>query len=101
MEYKNYKKALQKKINYEIKILEGLKEKKKIKDKENDLLMNKVNELQRIIKENFIQLNNDEEISKKKYYLKNENLSKTPSNNYIKNKKLIREKLIGNKNIKK
>ena len=101
IEYKNYKKALQKKINYEIKILEGLKEKKKIKDKENDLLMNKVNELQRIIKENFIQLNNDEEISKKKYYLKNENLSKTPSNNYIKNKKLIREKLIGNKNIKK
>ena len=101
MEYKNYKKALQKKINYEIKILEGLKEKKKIKDKENDLLMNKVNELQRIIKQNYNKPNNDEEISKKKYYLKNENLSKTPSNNYIKNKKLIREKLIGNKNIKK
>ena len=49
IEYKNYKKSLQKKINYQIKILEGLKEKKKIKDKENDLLMNKLNELQRII----------------------------------------------------
>jgi hypothetical protein len=92
IEYKNYKKALQKKINYQIKILEGLKEKKKIKDKENDLLMNKLNELQRIIKQNYNKPNNDEEISKKKYYLKNENISKTPSNNNKKNKKLIKEK---------
>ena len=97
IEYKNYKKSLQKKINYEIKILEGLKEKKKIKDKKNDLLMNKVNELQKIIKENYIQFNNDEELSNKKYYLKNENISKTPSNNYLKNKQILKEKLIGNK----
>jgi len=94
VEYKNYKKALQKKINSLIKVLEDLKSKKKIKENENNSLKNQMTNLQKIVKENCYGLNNENnvnEISKIVSNIKedkNDIINKTPSS--IRNKKIIK-----------
>ena len=94
VEYKNYKKALQKKINSLIKVLEDLKSKKKIKENENNSLKNQMTNLQKIVKENCYGLNNENnvnEISKIVSNIKedkNDIINKTPSS--IRNKKNIK-----------
>ena len=94
VEYKNYKKALQKKINSLIKVLEDLKSKKKIKENENNSLKNQMTNLQKIVKENCYGLNNENnvnEISKIVTSIKEnkeDSINKTPSS--IKNKKIIK-----------
>ncbi len=92
IEYKNYKKSLQKKINSLIKVLEDLKSKKKIKENENNSLKNQMTNLQKIVKENCYGLNNEKnvnEISKIVSSIKEnkeDNINKTPKS--IKNKKI-------------
>ena len=94
IEYKNYKKSLQKKINSLIKVLEDLKSKKKIKESENNSLKNQMANLQKIVKENCYGLNNENnvnEISKIVSNIKedkNDIINKTPSS--IRNKKNIK-----------
>ena len=94
IEYKNYKKTLQKKINSLIKVLEDLKSKKKIKESENNSLKNQMANLQKIVKENCYGLNNENnvnEISKIVTSIKEnkeDSINKTPSS--IKNKKIIK-----------
>ena len=92
IEYKNYKKSLQKKINSLIKVLEDLKSKKKIKENENNSLKNQMTNLQKIVKENCYGLNNEknvDEISKIVSSIKENkenNINKTPKS--IKNNKI-------------
>ena len=92
IEYKNYKKSLQKKINSLIKVLEDLKSKKKIKENENNSLKNQMTNLQKIVKENCYGLNTEKnvnEISKIVSSIKEnkeDNINKTPKS--IKNKKI-------------